>query len=298
MRTVINFLLVFMTLFASSCSKHGRDDVNVKILFFLQASERISDELNIGASYRDTLENYFNPYSDTVFTIYPKDGILSKENFILYIYPQEIRSDDGFTVSADRDSALIENRRLFLKEKGQHIVKEINDNICFPEPYPHYPGNQRYIYAGIRSGARIYADKTLFGREAGSNLNDYFIAIYSPLSMIVASYPDYRVLRGFKESAATADSFEKFFLEGRSLSGSMSHLTLNSIPDENYDEITFTIEIPIYCEGWPRNACLLPPVTDSDRYRVLKGSVTLNFGELYPSSGGNLYYCGRPYLFP
>lgn len=107
-----------------------------------------------------------------------------------------------------------------------------------------------YIYAGVREGAYICADKKLFGREAGEPLNDKFsVTSESKQTWIRVSYPDYHVIaNGYEEELPT--EFDEVFKAGTALYPGFSVnygyvLSLKEIPAEQYDNVTFKLSIPV-----------------------------------------------------
>jgi len=172
----------------------------------------------------------------------------------------------------------------FMKEKCQQIDTYINkryeeDGVGI---------GAAYTYAGIREGARIYADVPLFGREEGASLNDKFIVKpYSNATCIIASYPDFNILyNGYEEKLPT--DFDEVFKEGTAIFSYTNRgfvFSFKEIPEERYDAIRFTIEIPVEGEYFQLifYGCDYPDsyyntgraLRNNDR--VLKGSFTMHF---------------------
>lgn len=147
-----------------------------------------------------------------------------------------------------------------------------------------------YIFAGTLEGAYICADKKLFGREAGEPLNDKFsVTSQSKSTWIRVSYPDFHVLaNGYEEELPT--EFDEVFKAGTALYPSFDSnyslvLSLNETPAEQYEQIGFTLSIPIegeyfetkfnhkdYEEHLYQSGHVVP-----NEGRVLKGSVMVKF---------------------
>lgn len=103
------------------------------------------------------------------------------------------------------------------------------------------------IDAGILDGARLYADKALFGREAGMDLGDLFYlsnSIDFSIDHYQFNYPDYSLKAFYTEDSYETTTFKYFFSEGTALSF-FAVFKLKEIPQEQYDTITLTVEIPV-----------------------------------------------------
>ena len=169
--------------------------------------------------------------------------------------------------------------RAFTFETGKYLVALYDSLGIQDRGYPHL------YFAGLREGACIRADKTLFGIDKGKPLNDFFAVISE--TFYRATYPHYFI----KESHLPSEmefkyEFDDFFAKGDALTFCNS-LVLERIPPEKYEEITFTIEIPIECEymqqivfgeDYPENY-YRQGLVERNENRVLRGSVTVRFEE-------------------
>lgn len=142
-----------------------------------------------------------------------------------------------------------------------------------------------YLYAGTREGAYICADTTLFGREAGEPLNDKFrVTSEGKSTWIRVSYPDFKVLaNGYEEELPTA--FDEVFKEGTALYPDYDSnyglvLSLNETPAEQYEEIEFTLSIPIEGEYFETKF----NHKDYEKYLYQEGHVVPNEGRVLEGS--------------
>lgn len=144
-----------------------------------------------------------------------------------------------------------------------------------------------YAYAGVRAEPLITADKTLFGRESGTNLADKFFAEPSVFGMITASYPTYAIVHnGWLDKRP--QTFAKLFAVGNALPAPASGLVklyYAETPPEQYDTLNFTIEIPYHRELMMKavfgkdynNYYYDHNYLDRNENHTLKGSVSVHF---------------------
>lgn len=112
----------------------------------------------------------------------------------------------------------------------------------------------RTIYAGIKS-MKLTADVTLFGRKAGSDLSDKFKIMDFGENIVLVSYPDGNIIKGYYEDKS--QMLAEWACSGAMLSD--FKMKYDEIPHEKYDTVTYTLEIE---------------TTDS---KVLKGECTVEF---------------------
>lgn len=112
----------------------------------------------------------------------------------------------------------------------------------------------RTIYAGIKS-IKLTADVTLFGRKAGSDLSDKFKIMDFGENIVLVSYPDGNIIKGYYEDKS--QMLAEWACSGAMLSD--FKMKYDEIPHEKYDTVTYTLEIE---------------TTDS---KVLKGECTVEF---------------------
>jgi len=193
------------------------------------------------------------------------------------------RFHDAFGINVEEEG--YKRYKQFQYEKGQHITEKISSYI----EQGKQAGYPRYTYAGIRERACIYADVPLFGREAGEPLNDKFaVTSYSQLTWIRVSYPEFNILaNGYEEELPT--DFDEVYKVGTAIFSYINDgfvFSFQEYPEEIYDEITFTIEIPIEGEyfqimfngeDYPESYYTYEHRVLRNENRVLKGSVTVKF---------------------
>jgi len=147
--------------------------------------------------------------------------------------------------------------------------------------------SQSYYYAGIREAGRIYADCVFFGREAGANLADVMVVDFPQTDKVSVSYPDFQVYKDYNKEASPT-TFAEYFKSGTALpflNYEEFRVFFGQMPPEVYDEVTFTIEIPIECEymqqiiygkDYPEEY-YEQGLVERNENRVLRGSVTVRF---------------------
>lgn len=239
-------LALLIIIVMSSCNKqYDIEDFPPPKFHMIKTCETLSDSLDLKVDNY----NYGHP--------------ISKESMVIVIYTsmhQPIQPELPKTI---KDAI---NSKLY--EKAESIF--LHETIS-------------YCHAGLRNGARIYADKILFGRKAGDNLSDKFkLYYYFPEYSNILSYPDWKILYP-SDAVDKPKLFSEFAVEGVLLCGFPSpfhRICFNEIPEEDYNEITFYIEIPITAE-------YLYDYQESDyeEYqipkpgdRVLMGKVKVRFG--------------------
>ena len=146
-----------------------------------------------------------------------------------------------------------------------------------------------YFYAGVKQGARIYADKEVFGRPAGTNLGEFFdYASYfgNPsyrgmhyATVALAHYPDGKVMSVYRDLDSPL-TFNDIFQEDAMLER-YSFLKLNVPADESIDGATLTVEIPVEGELFLKAVYGLDydPWSDPSLYErshTLKGSIKIH----------------------
>ena len=135
-----------------------------------------------------------------------------------------------------------------------------------------------FLYAGIAGGAKIYADKMMWGRNPGEDLGDMF-AIVKNEDDILVSYPDFQVLyRPEDEQPAT---FSEYTSKGFALNIKPHLFTLSfrEIPAEDLDTVTLTVELPVdieYYEDYTEEMYQTHNIKPEGR-RILTGTYTANF---------------------
>lgn len=144
---------------------------------------------------------------------------------------------------------------------------------------------QTYYYAGVKRGARIYADKSVAGREPGANISDLMSITVPYCCLLQLTYPDYQVYQDYSNDKNYI-LFSDYFKEGMALP-TVDQFFVNFVesPAEQYDEITYTIEIPFECEYMRKiifgqdykEEYYEQGLVERNENRMLKGSVTIHF---------------------
>lgn len=141
----------------------------------------------------------------------------------------------------------------------------------------HYQ-EHHYVYAGIADGAKIYADRVLWGREPGEDLGDMFVVPSYSDNLIVA-YPEFNLLYGWDEPHP--ETFRELMQQRMALPKNVvARLAFAELPPEDLDVVTFTVEIPVdvdYYEDYSPEMYELHPTLKPEGRRLLKGSVTVEF---------------------
>ena len=280
---ILCMMSVFILTF-SGCQKteeEGKDAIVFPHSYFLLA-EHLMDNLRTGVQ---TIGRDWEPVPDSAFwakatawSRTPKDSIwhIEKDTRFYFVFTSKIDCD------------------LFIVERGTEEHKRI-DSLCVElrknlDSYVksnHYTFLPQFFFAGIDEGARITADKKLFGRDAGSNLGDLLMLEIPSSANIGLSYPDYSVYKDYSANESSI-SFSDFFQNGTALSLiNEFYAYFAEQPSEECDEVTFTIEIPIECEhmrqiifgdDYPEIYYKQGMAKRNDN-RVLRGSVTIKFDE-------------------
>ncbi|MBR3022177.1 MAG: hypothetical protein IKH59_07425 [Bacteroidaceae bacterium] len=276
-RTYLLFFAAAVSLCGTGCQEKEYEDIDNKepaeeMPYFaggnIFGADILMNELNV------SIQN-ITPYAsskDIPNKIQKKNfrglRFYSKANGRFAIYPEN--HDPNYT---------------FWRELGSEIDAFLEEN-----PQIENPDIDCFFYAGVREGARIYADKMLFGREPGSDLGD--LMVMQPLGeglRIAATYPDFHVVTYYRAEVNPV-TFSEFYSEGRALVaklrwGDALYVSFINLPPENYDEVTFTIEIPIVCEYLQQiiNGEDYPEsyyeqgLVERNENRVLRGSVKVRF---------------------
>ena len=241
-------ILLSLLVLLSGCQKN----IEVSTPFYISTAERLSEVLAV---------DYLRPSING-----PK-----KEDFLLIVMtrsllnlnlPPDLHSQDELDGRKDWERNLQTN--------GLNQYCDINY---------HY---RHFTYAGIAEGATIYADRVLWGREAGEDLSDMFlIPRYFNHNPIIASYPDFSVL--YTPEDKFPATFRDFTSKRVALNGIgqiLVDLSFVEIPPEDFDTVTFTVEIPVDVEYFfdyaPEIYEQCPNLKPEGR-RLLKGSRTVKF---------------------
>lgn len=196
--------------------------------------------------------------------------IISKENLHIGFAPEEGREPDyigGITMSAVYkylDTSFVQGFKPFI-------------------PYADVHHGWAFSFCETEGNITIAANKPLFGIPAGSNLSEKFI-ITSADPQFRVQYPSFEVID--KEQSCLGLSAKEFFVKNMAVCQMRQHdglyeIAFSEIPPEDYDEITFTISIPvsIYDDCYEQ-LCLGRELSSiKGKSRVMSGTTTVYFGK-------------------
>ena len=134
-------------------------------------------------------------------------------------------------------------------------------NLARLQHLESHPYITEWLDAQIEGELSVIADKPLFGREPGTNLADCFTASAYICSLpnedpnvlltntyyIVYSYPGYEVITAFSPERPAADLTKLFQIHTATIPRCI--IKLKQIPEEYYDEITFSFSIALSGES-------------------------------------------------
>ena len=238
-----HFALIYCTalILLSACStKTG----GVRQLVGIDTAEYLSDELSI------KVVNDSGNYSKKILEVCT------------------VRDPNAHHVSYYSNSSELEAYNRWISDLLSNGLSDINHT------HPHL-----YLYAGISKGAKVHADKDLYGRAAGSDIGDLLTIPYYRNDIIV-QYPDFHILYGHDDQLPK--TFRELTSNSIALSWIESPIVILELPEtdmESNEEVTITFEIPVnveYYESYP------PEIYESGKLRpegirTLKGSVKIIF---------------------
>lgn len=162
-------------------------------------------------------------------------------------YQQSSRAGDYF-----KDFHLFINLKYDPLHPSLNAVEELEDEYLaerysFIEEKVTWFGNApRYFAAYVNGDVTITCDKTLFGKEPGEPLNEYFTLDKqaSPFTCQVAGVDEPRFLHGFGEEQPDAMS-DIFTKEAWLFTRPVYAFTLKEQPTEKYSRVTFYMTFPV-----------------------------------------------------
>ena len=162
----------------------------------------------------------------------------SKIKFVLSIGGQ---SDVSYWEEAEvSKSTLIDLLTDYYKEKASDLVDawEKYKDIDVTAPW------RTFILAGINGEIQITCDKQLFGKAPGTNLSKHFgLQPTGPCQPADVEHPKMIYNYGETMPSVVGDYFQQGVLIGY-----VYQMYLLSSPSEKYDELTFTITMPLFLE--------------------------------------------------
>lgn len=194
---------------------------------------------------------------------------------------QEFQETYSKELSNARNSTQYNNRRRYVNAQMDEARKRRLEYIYYI---------YEWLDARVETGIKVTADKPLFGRVPGTNLADFFSASayicfdsktdpevsYTSTNYIIYSYPDFEVVKAFSAVQPASNLTELFLPHTAAVPRCI--VQLNKIPDEEYDEITFTFSLPLSGESL-LNYSTVPISKPYDKTinKTLQGSVTVSF---------------------
>ena len=266
-----------------SCQKGVEEKKDAIVLphDYIFLAEHLMNDLHIGVQ---TVGRDWEPVPDTTFWESATAWSKTPEDSLWHIKKDDGRFFIVFTRTGNREPFGVEHGSEEQK-RYEEIMSELSEGIKNYLEQKQYEIRPEFFFAGIKDGARITADKKLFGRDTGSDLGDMFVLDIPPSSKIGVTYPDFRVFKDYNENSSSI-TFSDFFLSGTALSFSyVFYAYYAEQPSEEYNEVTFTIEIPIECEymqqiiygkDYPEEY-YEQGLVERNENRVLRGSVTVRF---------------------
>lgn len=229
-----------------SCSPQGEmepDDFNLQI-------DESRCVIKLAENYTNALRISVYNTSDSIFlegnSIVDTFAVKTIKDMLITFHPQlastSCKGYPFFTIPDENNK--MKEWESWLMYKEQKVVEafELSEGDL---------GAQQYVYAGVKAGAEIVADKVLFGRAPGEDLGDMFFLLYKQdgMNRFIASYPDFEVVGDILKVDAPI-TFKEAFSKGMAIPKSYTYLSLSEQPTEKYEEITFTIHIPFETEYW------------------------------------------------
>lgn len=211
--------------------------------FHIEWGEELSQSFQIdgyAASIPSVSELNLLPLEENYFVMIGISSFLEKvvtmDNLFLGFGPAE-----GSHLYCDSD-VLYENNI------PQFISSLANKTTPYLRPiYANEGYGDLFSFASVEGAVSLTADKVLFGRTPGEDLSDCFkvSAVFPPVRV---EYPSYDVID--TEQSPLGLSLKEFFRQGIALSqvrgkDGLYEVTFITKPEETYDDITFTISLPV-----------------------------------------------------
>lgn len=210
---MVAVILAICTLFSSSCTKsydtgHG---------YFLLAPPDVLGGFSL--KYVDNPHGYSDrPDFSLVLTT------ISRSN--TYKFPPE---EDGTHHSS----------REYYRERLKNIIEVVEKDDAYKK---HFYNAPCFIDAGIMEEVKVYADKAIFGREAGEDISDHIVlGVISDRNEIISTYPDFIYVGKAEKGMCIRD----YYGVGTALQGHEDIFTFDCIPDDMPGTFQLTFEIPV-----------------------------------------------------
>lgn len=134
--------------------------------------------------------------------------------------------------------------------------------------------------SSIDGDVTITADKVLFGQEAGTDLSEHFNVLEPNPFVLSADLESPKIIYNAKEYMPTRIS--ELFIKG-SYASTHYAFYLTDIPEENYDEINFTVTIPVedqYIYSYYKKLESDPKAQLEKVKRVISSTANVKFGKI------------------
>lgn len=250
MKKLLYFIFTLCILLFSSCEKDFIEKIEVEEVVEEEAKESIDDcaleyyygfmedgwrfqkiHLQVSSESRECYGK-----TNPIFADYSK--MLLDLGLGLTNDPMELKEE--YNLSDNEYWDMIDSLKAYYKTKTLFIQKEIEKY----EKIKKYPWFE-FITSYTDGDVVITCDKTLFGKSAGENLAQYFkvksLALFTPHGI------DNTTLTCIYDDNAPK-TINEFFTYETWLEGNYV-LSFDSIPEENYHVINFTITMPIKYEN-------------------------------------------------
>lgn len=248
----------------TGCTKSNNDG-SEEMPFFgwgLRTAESLSDRLTIWPQPFPDLEGKWS-----------SDFVLTKDNFVIEIYVHfDAKAWEPSYIYGSEECKKRDEWSRTLRENG--VASECRGDTC------NHLTSHAFVYAGIAEGAKIYADRVLWGREPGEDLGDMFVIPFDRSdNRLIVTYPEFHMLYGWDDKHP--ETFRELTSNRIALNNpTIATITFAEIPPEEFDTVTFTVEIPVdveYYEDYSPEMYELHPTLKPEGRRLLKGSVTVEF---------------------
>ncbi len=266
----IGVIVVLLT----SCEEGGEGMIP-RGLFEIEWAEDLSQSFQIDA-YATSIPTVSEPnllsleYNHEVMGItYFREKVITMDNLFLGFGPAE-----GAPLPTDMEVVNknnISQYRIALAGKTKPYLRPIYASDYYGE---------LFSFASVEGSVSLTADKVLFGRAPGADLSDCFkiTAVFPPVRV---EYPSYDVID--TEQAPVGLSLKEFFREGIALSQArerdgLYEITFITKPEEAYDDITFTISLPVKTYGYYAYLSKQSETLSASQF-TMTGSATVYFGK-------------------
>lgn len=267
----IGVIVVLLT----SCEKEGGEGMIPRGLFEIEWGEDLSQSFqidgyaasmpSISAPGEMPLENNY----EMMHHAFCRELVVTMDNLFLAFGPAE-----GAPLSTDMEVVNknnISQYRIALASKTKPYLRPIYATDYYGE---------LFSFASVEGAVSLTADKILFGRVPGTDLSDCFkvSAIFPPVRV---EYPSYDVID--TEQSPVGLSLKEFFHEGIALSqarerAGLYEVTFITKPEETYDDITFTVSLPVKTYGYYAYLSKQSETLSASQF-TMTGSATVYFGK-------------------